>query len=66
MTSDEQASGKDKGLTLRIQRMSTEDGPGIRSTIFFKGCPLRCVWCHNPESISARPQVHWVDRKSVV
>ncbi len=44
---------------LRIQRMSTEDGPGIRSTIFFKGCPLSCVWCHNPESISSKVQVYW-------
>ncbi|OGP67590.1 MAG: hypothetical protein A2031_01290 [Deltaproteobacteria bacterium RBG_19FT_COMBO_43_11] len=47
------------GTVLRIQRMSTEDGPGIRSTIFFKGCPLSCVWCHNPESISPKVQVHW-------
>ena len=47
------------GTILRIQRMSTEDGPGIRSTVFFKGCPLACVWCHNPESISHRMQVHW-------
>jgi len=39
--------------------MSTEDGPGIRSTVFFKGCPLACVWCHNPESISPRVQIHW-------
>lgn len=37
---------------LDIQRMSTEDGPGLRTTLFFKGCPLRCTWCHNPESIS--------------
>jgi pyruvate formate lyase activating enzyme len=47
------------GTILRIQRMSTEDGPGIRSTVFFKGCPLACVWCHNPESISAKLQIHW-------
>ena len=47
------------GTILRIQRMSTEDGPGIRSTVFFKGCPLACVWCHNPESISSRMQTHW-------
>jgi pyruvate formate lyase activating enzyme len=48
-----------EGTILRIQRMSTEDGPGIRSTVFFKGCPLSCVWGHNPESISPQRQVHW-------
>ncbi len=39
-----------KGRIFRIQRFSIHDGPGIRTTIFLKGCPLRCVWCHNPES----------------
>lgn len=46
-----------KGRILSIQRMSTEDGPGIRTTVFFKGCPLRCAWCHNPESIKPAPEV---------
>lgn len=49
-----------QGVVLEIQRMSTEDGPGIRTTVFFKGCTLRCSWCHNPESISPRPQLQWV------
>ena len=53
------------GTVLRIQRMSTEDGPGIRSTIFFKGCPLSCVWCHNPESISPQVQVHWAKTRCI-
>ena len=39
-----------EGLVFEIQRWSTDDGPGIRSTIFFHGCPLRCVWCCNPEA----------------
>ena len=42
---------------LNVQRMSTEDGPGLRTTVFFKGCPLACTWCHNPESLSPRPEV---------
>ena len=42
---------------FNIQRFSTHDGPGIRTTVFFKGCNLHCKWCHNPESISAKPQI---------
>ncbi len=49
-----------KGTVLEIQRMSTEDGPGIRTTVFLKGCTLKCSWCHNPESLSVAQQVHWV------
>ena len=41
-----------KGKILNIQRFCTDDGEGIRTTVFFKGCPLRCEWCHNPESQS--------------
>ena len=41
----------------RIQKFCTHDGPGIRTTVFFKGCPLRCAWCHNPETRSPRPGV---------
>jgi len=48
------------GRVLRIQRLSTEDGPGIRSTVFLKGCGLGCTWCHNPESLSFRSEVQWI------
>jgi len=46
-----------KGLIFNIQRYSIQDGPGIRTTVFFKGCPLRCKWCSNPESISPQPEM---------
>lgn len=47
------------GRILHLQRLSTEDGPGIRTTVFFKGCPLHCAWCHNPESLSPHVQIQW-------
>ncbi|MBM4451931.1 MAG: glycyl-radical enzyme activating protein [Chloroflexi bacterium] len=53
------------GLVLHLQRFSTEDGPGIRTTVFFKGCPMRCWWCHNPESISMAPQVQWLENRCI-
>lgn len=53
--------GELTGLYLHLQRMSTEDGPGIRTTVFFKGCLLRCAWCHNPESLLREPQVQRVE-----
>jgi len=47
---------KSKGLIFDIRRFSIHDGPGIRTTVFFKGCPLKCRWCHNPESQRAFPE----------
>ncbi|MDR1011330.1 MAG: radical SAM protein [Opitutaceae bacterium] len=44
------------GIIFDIQRGAFHDGPGLRTTVFFKGCPLRCLWCHNPESWSRAPQ----------
>ncbi|HEY3352241.1 MAG TPA: glycyl-radical enzyme activating protein [Polyangia bacterium] len=48
-----------RGRIFGIQRFSTEDGPGIRTTVFLKGCPMRCPWCQNPEGISPHSEVLW-------
>jgi pyruvate formate lyase activating enzyme len=53
------------GITFNIQRFSTEDGPGIRTTVFFKGCPLRCAWCHNPEGLDPRPELMWYEVRCI-
>lgn len=45
------------GIVFDIMKFSTRDGPGIRTTVFFKGCPLNCQWCHNPESQSIHPEL---------
>ena len=45
------------GTVFDLSRYCLQDGPGIRTTVFLKGCPLRCTWCHNPESQSARPEI---------
>ena len=46
------------GMIFDIKEMAVHDGPGLRTTVFLKGCPLRCVWCHNPEGLSPRPQLY--------
>lgn len=47
------------GIVFNIQRFSVHDGPGIRTTVFLKGCSLRCFWCHNPEGIRPRPEIQF-------
>lgn len=54
---------KNKVRIFNIQKFSIHDGPGIRTTIFFKGCPLRCPWCSNPESQSQKIQLTWDHKK---
>ena len=53
------------GRVFEIKRFAVHDGHGIRTTFFFKGCPLKCVWCHNPEGISKEPEIAYLDRKCV-
>lgn len=54
-----------KGLISGIKRMEIHDGDGLRTTIFFKGCPLKCIWCHNPESISFGEQIAFFKEKCI-
>ncbi|MCP4574670.1 MAG: 4Fe-4S cluster-binding domain-containing protein, partial [Deltaproteobacteria bacterium] len=56
---------KDSPLILEIKGNSLDDGPGIRTVVFFKGCPLSCVWCHNPESISREVEISF-DAKTCI
>jgi pyruvate formate lyase activating enzyme len=50
------------GRIFEIKRFAVHDGPGIRTTFFFKGCPLSCVWCHNPEGIQNAPEIALIER----
>ena len=51
--------GQTSATIFNIQKFSTEDGPGIRTTVFFKGCPMRCPWCHNPEALRSQADLVW-------
>jgi len=55
----------EKAFIFNIMRYSVHDGPGIRTTVFFKGCPLSCRWCHNPEGLDAKPQETFNPKKCI-
>jgi len=54
-----------EGMIFNIQRFSIHDGPGARTTVFFKGCNLKCKWCHNPESISFKSEIEFYPEKCI-
>jgi len=53
------------GTIFDIKEMAVHDGPGIRTTVFLKGCPLRCKWCHNPEGFTPEPQLMYKDVRCI-
>jgi pyruvate formate lyase activating enzyme len=55
----------DEGMIFDIKRLSTDDGPGIRTTVFMKGCPLRCDWCASPESLKKVPEISFNEDKCI-
>lgn len=54
-----------KAIIFEVKRFAVHDGDGIRTTVFFKGCPLKCVWCHNPEGIGFNPQLSYMEYKCI-
>jgi pyruvate formate lyase activating enzyme len=59
------AAAEPRGIVFDVERFAIHDGPGIRTTLFLKGCHLACWWCHNPESIAARPQLAFFPEKCI-
>ena len=53
------------GIVFDIKKFSLHDGPGIRTTVFLKGCPLTCVWCHNPEGIAPGAEIHFFQKRCI-
>ena len=54
-----------EGMITEIERFALNDGPGIRTTVFLKGCNMNCAWCHNPETISMKRDLHYYATKCI-
>jgi pyruvate formate lyase activating enzyme len=63
MNNESKNTNEIRGTVLNIQRYCSHDGPGIRTTVFLKGCSLRCKWCSNPESIHLKPELSYESEK---
>ncbi len=53
------------GIVMNIQKFCLQDGPGIRTVVFLKGCNMRCRWCHNPESLEPEPELLFYEEKCI-
>ncbi|MBW2628850.1 MAG: glycyl-radical enzyme activating protein [Deltaproteobacteria bacterium] len=65
MTRNNDSNGAPKGLVFNIQKFSLHDGPGIRTIVFLKGCPLACIWCSNPEGQSTAPELIYTSERCI-
>lgn len=65
ITKNQAIINEERATVFNIQPFSTQDGPGVRTTVFLKGCNLSCLWCHNPESINMKPQLQFNSQKCI-
>ena len=65
MANDNTDSNELTGIITNIQRFSVHDGPGIRDLIFIKGCPLKCLWCSNPETQNGHPEIAFIQDRCI-
>jgi pyruvate formate lyase activating enzyme len=60
-----QGRSGEEGMVFKISRCSAEDGPGLRTVVFLKGCPLKCIWCHSPQSQKFEPEMAFIENRCI-